>query len=258
MKPTRVFLGTAVLIFALAAVPVSQAAALRGSVASVLKWPLALSRGLSQTAKDLFHFRRNAEAHRRLQRELASARADEVQSLDIRLENERLTKLLGLRSSLGPELGTLIYCRVIGRSPSAWNRTLLIDKGARDRIRENMPVLSDASVIGKVAETGAAVSKVVLITDPNFRIGVLVQRTRQQGVLYGTAAGGCRVKYLSTDMPLKAGDVVETAGVGGLFPKGLLVGSVVKAWKEPGQLYQVAEVRPFTDLSPLEEVACVE
>ena len=58
-------------------------------------------------------------------------------------------------------------------------------------------------------------------------------------------------------VPVKAGDVVESAGFGGFFPKGLLVGRVRRAWKEPGQIYQVAEVDPATDLSRLEEVACL-
>lgn len=219
---------------------------------------MRVSRDAAQTLDDLFHFRRNAESYRRLRGEHASIHADDVQSLDIRLENERLTKLLGLRSSLGPELGSLVYCRVIGRSPSTWNRTFLIDKGSRERVREDMPVLSDASLVGKVAEVGPAVAKVLLITDPNFKIGAIVQRTRQQGVLFGTLSGTCRVKYLSVETPVLVGDVVETAGVGGFFPKGLLIGKVTKAWKEPGQIYQVAEIQPFTDLSRLEEVACVE
>jgi len=84
------------------------------------------------------------------------------------------------------------------------------------------------------------------------------QRTRQHGILYGTASGECRVKYLSVDAEIKAGDVVETAGLEGFFPKGVMVGSVKRAWKEPGQIYQVAEILPAADLGRLEEAAIIE
>jgi rod shape-determining protein MreC len=120
-----------------------------------------------------------------------------------------------------------------------------------------MPVLSDASLIGRIIETGPHVSKALLVTDPNSRVGGLIQRTRDQGILYGTFSGECRMKYLSLDAKLEPGDVVESAGYGGLFPKGLLIGTVQKVWKEPGQIYQVASVKPLQDLARIEEVACV-
>jgi rod shape-determining protein MreC len=121
----------------------------------------------------------------------------------------------------------------------------------------NQPVLSGRSLIGKIIEAGPGVSKVLLITDPNSKIGVIIQRTRQQGILYGTFAGECRIKYLSVDAEIKAGDTVESAGYGGYFPKALWVGAVARAWKEPGQIYQVAEIKPATDLSRVEEVVCL-
>ena len=59
------------------------------------------------------------------------------------------------------------------------------------------------------------------------------------------------------DVLIKKGDLVESAGLGGSFPKGLLVGKVTHVWKEPGQIYQVAQIQPATDLSRAEEVACL-
>jgi rod shape-determining protein MreC len=257
-RPTRPFLGIAALVFFLTALPLSASAAVRGSVISFLEAPLSFSKGVAKLLTDLYYFRRHADENLELRRALSQLRYDRFQVQEIRQENERLTKILGLRKALPTAAKRTLFCRVIGRSPIAWNRVLLIDKGAREGVRRNMIVLSDLSLVGKVAEAGASASKVLLITDPNSKIGVVIQRTRQEGVLFGTSSGECRVKYLSVDTEVKEGDIVETAGYGGFIPKGLLVGRVVKVWKERGQIYQVAKIKPLTDLSRIEEVVCLE
>ncbi|MGH7198910.1 MAG: rod shape-determining protein MreC [Candidatus Omnitrophota bacterium] len=257
-RPTRPFLGVAVLLFFLTALPLSATAAVRGSVLSFLEAPISFSKNAAKFFVDLYYFRRNAEENLNLRRAVSQLRYDRFQVQELRGENERLTKLLNINKTLPTSVKRSFICRVIGRSPSAWNRVLLIDKGARQGVRRNMIVLSDLSLVGKVVEAGSSVSKVLLITDPNSKIGVVIQRTRQEGVLFGTSSGECRVKYLSVDTEVKEGDVVETAGFGGFLPKGLLVGRVERVWKEPGQIYQVAKVRPLTDLSRIEEVLCLE
>mgnify|MGYP003394058668 CR=1 FL=1 len=258
MKPTRAFLGIVVLILLLTAIPVSRAIALKSSAYSALEAPMSFSREVGQFFKDFFYFRKNAAENRELKKTLATLHVDLFRTQEISLENERLEKMLGLKPTLPLTIQRSVYCRVIGRSPTIWNKVLLIDKGTSQGVRVNMPVMSDLSLVGKVIEVGPSVAKVLLITDPNSKIGVLIQRTRQQGVLFGAVSGECRMKYLSIDTEVKIGDIVETAGYGGFFPKGLIVGKVKKVWKEPGQIYQVAEIKPLTDLSLIEEVACVE
>ena len=240
----------------LAAVPLSHSLSLKSWCYSALKKPLNFSRDAAQLLLDLVRSQKNADELRLLKAAASSKKLEDYQVTEIRMENARLTRLLGIRDLLPSGEGKLIYARVSGRSPSAWNRVLLIDKGVQDGVRINQPVLSDRSLVGKIIEAGPSVSKALLLTDPGSRIGVLIQRTRQQGVLYGTVAGECRIKYLSVDTRVSPGDVVESAGFGGFFPKGLLVGRVTRTWKEPGQIYQVAEVSPATDLSRVEEVAC--
>jgi rod shape-determining protein MreC len=239
----------------LAFVPLSRSLALKSSVYSFLEKPIRFSRNAAQLLLDLSRFQKNAEELRRV-KTAANTRIEDYQIREALAENDRLTRLLELRK-IQPANGRLLYARVIGRSPSAWNRVFLIDKGVQEGVRVNQPVLSDRSLVGKIIEAGPSVSKVLLMTDPNSRIGVLLQRTRQQGVLYGTLSGECRIKYLSMDAEVRKDDVVETAGFGGFFPKGLLIGTVTSVRKEPGQMYQVAETRPATDLSRIEEVACL-
>ncbi len=257
-RPTRPFLGVAVLLFFLTALPLSASAAIRGTVISFLGAPISFSKNTAKFFVDLYYFRRNADENLALRRAISQLRYDRFQVQEIRQENERLTKLLDVKKTLPTSVRRSLFCRVIGRSPLAWNRVLLIDKGTRQGIRRNMIVLSDLALVGKVIEAGPSVSKVLLITDPNSKIGVVIQRTRQEGVLFGTSSGECRVKYLSVDTEVKEGDVVETAGFGGYLPKGLLVGRIEKVWREPGQIYQVARIKPLMDLSRIEEVVCLE
>lgn len=258
LKPARAFFGIAVLLIFLTALPLSIATGIKGSVYSFLEIPITFSKNTAKAAVDLFYFRRNAQENKELRKSLAQVRFDRFRMEELSRENERFSRLLDIKRNPPANLRRMIASRVISRAASAWNRVFLVDKGTRQGVRVNMLVLSELAVIGKVVEAGPGVSKALLITDPNARIGVLIQRTRQQGVLFGVSGGECRVKYISMDAEVKPGDIIETAGIGGFFPKGLLVGKAERVWKEPGQIYQVAQVKPFADLSRAEEVLLVE
>ena len=257
MRPNRIVLGVLAFLFILVVLPVSKAVQLKTSAYSILKDPLAFSRDVSQVLLDLLAFHKNAEELRAYKREEGPRPPENFQLQEALLENDRLNKMLEMNRILPAGMVNLLYSRVIARSPAAWNRVFMVDKGTMQGMRENMPVLAESVLIGKIIEAGPAVSKALLITDPNSRIGALVQRTRDQGILYGTFSGECRMKYLSLEAKIEPGDLVESAGHGGFFPKGLLIGKVEKVWKEPGQIYQVALVKPLADLSRVEEVACL-
>lgn len=257
MRPNRIVIGVCVFLALFVVLPVSKVVAAKAASYSILKNPLTFSRDVSQTLLDLVRFGRNAEELRRLKRQAGPKPPEAFQLQEALLENDRLNRLLEMRRILPAGMVNMVYGRVIARSPAAWNRVFMIDKGTMQGVRADMPVLADSCLIGKIIEAGPAVSKALLVTDPNSRVGALVQRTRDQGILYGTFSGECRMKYLSLDARLRPGDIVESAGHGGLLPKGLLIGTIQKVWKEPGQIYQVALVKPFTDLSRVEEVACL-
>ncbi|MBI3315793.1 MAG: rod shape-determining protein MreC [Candidatus Omnitrophica bacterium] len=258
VKPSRTFIGIGIFFLVLAVFSAPVSLVLKGSAYSFLKAPLAFSKAITQTFVDLVYFKKNAGENRSLRRRAAQSEEARFRVRELELENERLAKLLEMKRTQGLGVKRALFAQVIARSPSPLSRVVFIDKGRRQGVRPNLLVLSDQAVIGKVVETGPSMSKVVLISDPNSRVGVLMQRTRYQGVLFGTSGGECRVKYLSLDAGINPGDIVETMGYGGFFPKGLRVGTVVKTWKEPGQIYQVAQVKPFADLTRIEEVVCVE
>lgn len=258
MKATRVFFVIGIFVLLLVATPVSLALTIKSSGYSLLKAPFSFTSQMAQTALDLFYFKKNANENRRFKEEFSDTRLRAIHSEEVFQENARLVRLLNLRQAIPTRFRRVLVCRVIARSSFAWNRTFLVDKGSRQGLRVNMLALSATALVGKVVEVGPAVSKVLVISDPGYRMGVLVQRTREQGILYGAANGSCRVKYIPVDSQLKRGDLIETAGLGGFFLKGIPIGVIDRCWKEPGQIYQVAEIRPLADLNRLEEITCVE
>lgn len=245
------------LVFLLTAKP-SLNQSLKAAAFNFLEAPIAWSQQVGEWFSDLLYFRRNSEENRRLRNTIAQIAFKNLQQEELFYENKRLTSLLDLEQTIPFKLQRRVYARVVARSPSNWNRALWIDKGFADSLKPNRLILSELALIGKVVSVSPDASQVLLITDPNFKIGVLIQRTRQQGVLYATPSGECRVKYLSLDQELKPGDIAETAGYKGYFPKAIPIGVVDKVWREPGQMYQVASLRPIANLSRLEEVMYVE
>ena len=169
-------------------------------------------------------------------------------------DNDRLKDLLNFRKTIP---FTTIPAQVIGRDPSNWSNSLIIDKGFDNGIRQNRAALFTKGLVGRVLETGRYSSKILLITDPNSKVGVMIQRNRQGGILIGSPDGSCKMIYIALDSDVKPGDRVITAGFGTIFPKDILVGEVVKVDKEPGRLYKSAVIKTAEDLSKLEEILCI-
>ncbi|MEI8345624.1 MAG: rod shape-determining protein MreC [Candidatus Omnitrophota bacterium] len=257
LKLLRFGAAISLALLALTLIPSAAATAMRTSTLGALEGPLSFSQKMTHLLQEMTLFRANAREVARLRNEVAALSRERFQYEQMRTENQRLTSLLGLRRTL-PHNEKIICARVIGRSPIVTERTILIDKGSRDGLRRGMPVLSQTALIGKVAELRANAAKVLLISDVNCRVGAMVTRTRDQGILQGSARGGCRLKYLPVETPLKNGDLVETAGFGHLFPKDIVIGKITAARKQPGQIYQIADVEPVSEIARVEEVLCLE
>jgi rod shape-determining protein MreC len=172
--------------------------------------------------------------------------------LEFERENERLRRLLELkRHSTYRSIAAL----VIGRSPTNWFNTIVLDKGSEAGVAVNMPVITPEGLVGRVNRIGRNSSQVLLITDPESEIGVLLERTRIQGVIQGRKRD-LVLKYLPLTSDVRAGDLVITSGLEkGLFPKGLTIGRVKRVGTpQPQDLYLEIVITPEADLSRLEEV----
>ena len=200
-------------------------------------------RGLALENRDL------AAEVTRLRNEVRAARSMET-------ENERLREqlLFAQRSDR-----YLIPAEVIARDTGGWWETVRLDRGREGGVDRDMAVVTADGLLGRTTEASARTSEVKLITDPDSKVSVRRVRTGAFGLLNGAGAsergqGVCRLEFVNKNLPAMPGDEVVTSGLGGVFPKGLLVGYVDRVHTNQAGLFQRAEVIVKADLSMLDFV----
>lgn len=184
----------------------------------------------------------------------------------LRLENERLHRWRAVAQGLESENGRLremlnftpepaasyISGRVIGDTGGAFLRSVLVNVGARDGARKGFAVVDNRGLIGRVAEVGAWSARVLLVTDLNSRIPVLVGESRERSMMAGDNSDQPLLAYLPAERSVVPGDLVITSGHGGAFPAGLPVGVVTR-----GADMQL-RVQPFLSPDRLEFVRLMD
>ncbi len=191
------------------------------------------------------------EENRMLKQKIGELQEQNHRMKEMKLANERLRKLLQFREK---NPSSMIGAEVIGQDPSSWFKSVTIDKGERDGVKKGMAVISPAGVIGQILKTASHYAIVLLLTDYNSAIDSIVQRTRAKAIVEGKGENRCQLKYLLRADEVAVGDVVVTSGLGGNFPKGLMIGEVKKVDKKGHGVFQYAELVPSVDLTQLEEV----
>ncbi len=167
-----------------------------------------------------------------------------------------------LRASVGYQRRapwTMKLARVMARDPANWWRTVQIDAGSRDGLAVNMPVLTPDGLVGRVDEVGYTVSRVVLLGDPNCRVGAWVEETKDAGVIAPGSSSAMdmslvELTYLSRHSSAKPGHRVVTSGAGGIFPKDILIGKIADVENVGQGLYLEARVKLAADLQRLDMV----
>lgn len=185
-----------------------------------------------------------------LQAQNAELRKRNAELEEARLENERLKKLVGFAEAAGLDAKG---AHVIGRPSSTWEGVVVLDLGFEDGVTTGMPVLSAQGVVGQVVESSLGSCRVRLITDQRSGAAALVQRTRATGVLRGSVDGGLTMDFVDRKFLPQRGDVVLTSGLGGVYPKGLLIGEVVDVDARPGDLFPHIVVESQVPFASLEE-----
>lgn len=232
----------------------SIASSIRTNLLDASSVPFKTVRAVTGAFKKIIPFASLREENRVLrdQINLLTRRLEETRSVYI--ENNALKDLINFRKAV---MYKTIPAQVIGRDPTNWSNSIIIDKGLFDFIKGNRAVISTRGLVGRVVEVGRHSARILLITDPNSKVGVMIQRNRQGGILVGRPDGTCKMVYISLDSDVTQGDKIITAGFGTIFPKDILVGEVIRVDKEPGRLYKYAIVKTSQDLSRLEEVMCI-
>ena len=208
-----------------------------------------------QEIKKILFYHNTDSKYRKLKGEVETLKGKLLQAGEALSENKRLKELLDLK---GKSPLTMMAANVIGRDPSNWNTTIILDRGERDGIKQGMPVVDTASVIGKILEVGKNTSKVMLLNDPNFSVAAVIERSREEGLISGTLKGDCRMRYLSSQADIRIGDKVMTSGISSSFPQGLLIGEVIRMEENQSSPTVECLVLPAVSLSQLETVLIIK
>jgi len=170
---------------------------------------------------------------------------------ETRRENLRLKQMLSYSEELGPEK---ILAQVIGWDSANQFKVLRLNRGSKDGITIMSPVITNSGLVGYIYRVGYNYSDVLTILDPNNRVDAIVERTRTHGIVEGVFNYMCSLKYVSRTEPIELGDRLITAGVGGIYPKGVKVGMITNIEQESSGMTLSVEVTPSVDFHQLEEV----
>jgi rod shape-determining protein MreC len=209
-----------------------------------------IQNGTGNLWHNYFYLRGVRAENRQLKLQIEQMRLEQVRLSEDAAQARRLQALLAFKEQF---ISRTVAAQVIGSSGSDLSRIVYIDKGENVGIRKDMAVITSDGVVGKVLLVYPSVAQVLVINDQSSGVGALLERTRLQGVLRGTANGEVALERVMSDEQVAVGEPVLTSGGDQIFPKGLPVGTVtnVSAGKD---LFLNIKVKPAADLSKLEEV----
>jgi rod shape-determining protein MreC len=197
-----------------------------------------------------FYLRGVRAENRQLKEQIEHMRLEQVRLAEDAAQARRLQTLLAFKEQF---ISRTVAAQVIGSSGSDHSRIVYIDKGENAGIRRDMAVMTADGIIGKVLLVYPSVAQVLLISDESSGVGALLEKTRLQGVLRGTANGEIVLERVMSDEQVPVGETVLTSGGDQIFPKGLPVGMVTKVGSGK-DLFLNIKIKPAADLSQLEEV----
>lgn len=224
-----------------------------GIFADVQQVVAGISRGFDGVWMHYVDLRRVRADNQRLIGELGELRVRLQQQEALASRAAGLQAVLQLRDATSFPTSA---ASIIGGSSSPEFRTVTIDRGRDAQLDTDMPVIAPAGVVGRIIRTTARASKVQLLVDRNAAAGVLIERSRAQGVAMGVGGPLLRMDFVAGSADVVAGDRVLTSGIDGIYPKGLLVGQVQSVGREGGTLGDIT-IRPAVDFSRIEDVLII-
>jgi rod shape-determining protein MreC len=191
-----------------------------------------------------------------LRRENGNLRSEQAAYSEILAENIRLKKLLDFKE--GYKKYTMTGASVIARDYGGWTSTMVVDRGTDSGIQKYMPVIVPEGLVGYVSEVYQTSCRVQLLTDPRTSVGGIVQRpaSRVSSIVKGSGNRSDEISFgnIPKEADVIKGDVIITSGFGGVYPKGLLIGTVSRVVQDTANVSQTAMIKPAVDFSRLEEV----
>ena len=247
-----------VVVLAMMNLPDEASSRVKGVVRDGISPLQAVLRGGVRELRDIVRYIRGirdmALENRALSEEIVYLRGEVRMAHELERDNQMLRDQLGFVQRFPNKL---ISCEVIGRDSTGWWQTVRLDKGALAGVAEGRAVITTDGLIGRTVAVSDRTADVLLLSDPACKVSVRLARSGVFGVVAGLGKKpgeqpACRMDYLSQTADVQEGDEVVTSGMGGLFPKGLLVGTVEKVELNEAGLYRTAWVRSAADLGELE------
>lgn len=192
----------------------------------------------------------------RLRNQLLVLNYEKQQAAQILKENERLRMLLGVSSRINQ--GKLMISSIIDYNPSPYKRLVKLNKGMTDGVKIGLPVMDAHGMMGQLISTAYQESDLLLITDVDAQIPVMVQRTGVRGILQGKGdSDELTLKFVPTTANIREGDLLETSGIDGRYPSGLPVAEVVDVKSQAGAIFWNITAQPLAKLNSSREVLIV-
>jgi len=214
-----------------------------------------MSSGVRNTWYNYIDLRHARQENQALKAQVARMRLDEAAIAEDALEGRRLQALLAFRQRY---VGGTVAAQVIGTSATDQSHILTIDKGSKDGLRPDMPVITPDGIVGKLREVAPRTAQVVEINDQTSGAGVILETTRIRGILRGTVTGRVQIGNLTADSRIKPGEKVLTSGGDQVYPRGLPVGVIESVAPDPDhQPYMAITIKPASDLNRIEEVLVI-
>jgi rod shape-determining protein MreC len=194
------------------------------------------------------------DENRELRTEIDALRVENNQYRELLTTNRRLQKLFQFKETIDYPV---LAVQVIGRDPTGWFKSVIIDKGAKSGLKINMAVVNARGVVGRLVSVSPNYAKVLLIIDQNSAVDCIIQRSREKSILKGFTSKICKLDYVVKTSDVVVGDKVITSGMGRVFPKGLPVGEVIGVGSRPGELFKEIKIKPMVDFLKLEELLVI-
>jgi len=207
--------------------------------------------GISNTWNGYIYLINIKEENNRLIEENNRLKAESVVLQEKALAGDRLQQLLDIKDTLNISYNA---AGIIAKDPSNWYSAIVINKGERDRLRPNLGVITAEGVVGRIVKTAASYSRVLLLTDRNSAVAGLIQRTGDEGIVAGMGGRTLQLNFIMIDSEVQNGDLVITSGTDGVFPPGIVIGTINKIESPKNALFHTIELIPGVDLSRVREV----
>jgi len=194
------------------------------------------------------------QENRALREKIERLALDNQRLLEQKSENDRFREILAFKKKFEYKM---VAAEIIGRDPSSWFKTIIVDKGGSDGVEKDSGVITPDGVVGKVIEVTGGSAKVLLITDVNSSVDALIKRSRARGIVVGYNESSCILSYVLKTEDIAPGDMLSTTGQNSIYPKGVQIGSIKNIRKDKSGFFQFVEVCPSVDFSKLHEVLIV-